>query len=342
MERDVIGTLSDSELFWRNKQEFLQSHGYMLRPRYRVGWIPSWKLDPTAHLLDAEDRLFFMVRRAHVMDARRISDNKLVLIKKVAANSQELQIGTYFSSIDLRQDPRNHCVPILDVLTDVEDTTVVYIVMPFLRHIASPDFDTVGSILTCVQQLLEGLVFLHEHNVAHRDCAYMNVMMDADAMYPRRFHPIAIYSLPDAVSTTAPVLPRESVPVTYYYVDFGISAIFSAPEDITRRVTGIDGQDQEVPELSDVVPYDPFKVDIFILGNLFRRRLLERYSNVGMLSPLVSNMIRQNPDERPNAIEALEQFSEIARGCGLCIDSGEQGSVASPWKPYRSMTLYIL
>ena len=36
-------------------------------------------------------------------------------------------------------------------------------------------------------------------------------------------------------------------------------------------VVGEDGRDQEVPELSDDIPYDPFKVDIFIIGNLFRR-----------------------------------------------------------------------
>ena len=35
--------LHHREIFWRDKQRFLQSRGYMLRPRYRPGWQPSWE-----------------------------------------------------------------------------------------------------------------------------------------------------------------------------------------------------------------------------------------------------------------------------------------------------------
>jgi hypothetical protein len=30
------------EVKWRNRQLFLESKGYMLRPRLRPGWTPSW------------------------------------------------------------------------------------------------------------------------------------------------------------------------------------------------------------------------------------------------------------------------------------------------------------
>ena len=30
------------ETFWREHQVWLESCGYMLRPRYRPGWEPSW------------------------------------------------------------------------------------------------------------------------------------------------------------------------------------------------------------------------------------------------------------------------------------------------------------
>ena len=55
----------------------------------------------------------------------------------------------------MRKDPRNHCVPILDVLDDPADPATSFLVMPFLRNIDDPEFDTVGSILQCVSQLLE-------------------------------------------------------------------------------------------------------------------------------------------------------------------------------------------
>lgn len=99
-------------------------------------------------------------------------------------------------------------------------------------------------------------------------------MMDASAMYPQGFHPIAPSLLPNDVSRLAPVMPRASVPVTYYYVDFGISTLFT-PEETNRMVTGLAGLDRDVPELSKDVPYDPFKVDIFILGNLFKQSFLD-------------------------------------------------------------------
>lgn len=35
-------SLSSYEITWRDRQQFLESKGYMLRPRLRPGWIPSW------------------------------------------------------------------------------------------------------------------------------------------------------------------------------------------------------------------------------------------------------------------------------------------------------------
>lgn len=37
--------LSELEIPWRDRQPFLQSRGYTLRPRYRPGWVASWTLD---------------------------------------------------------------------------------------------------------------------------------------------------------------------------------------------------------------------------------------------------------------------------------------------------------
>lgn len=36
------GGIEHWELFWCRHQPWLQTKGYMLRPRYRPGWIPSW------------------------------------------------------------------------------------------------------------------------------------------------------------------------------------------------------------------------------------------------------------------------------------------------------------
>ncbi|KAI8984970.1 hypothetical protein BD414DRAFT_578722 [Trametes punicea] len=75
-------------------------------------------------------------------------------------------------------------------------------------------------------------------------------------------------SLPDDISVPTPVLSRKDIPLKYYYVDFGISTRFM-PDEASKLVLGTEGLDRHVPELSNEVPYDPFKVDVFILGNLF-------------------------------------------------------------------------
>ena len=99
-------------------------------------------------------------------------------------------------------------------------------------------------------------------------------MMDGSAMFPQGFHPIWQSLLPDDTSTPAPFRPRAMVPVTYYFIDFGISCWF-IPGDTDRLVLGSKGLDGEAPELSDSVPYDPFRLDMFILGNLFRKQFLD-------------------------------------------------------------------
>ena len=101
--------------------------------------------------------------------------------------------------------------------------------------------------------------------------------MDATDLFPRGFHPMADISLPDDITRSAPTVSRSRVgpkAVTYYFTDFGLSTMF-APDETNRLVTGIHGLDRDVPELSDDIPYDPFKTDIFILGNTIRRTFIE-------------------------------------------------------------------
>ena len=46
--------LSSFETKWRDRQPFLESKGYMLRPRLRPGWTPSW-LSTGRRFFDCED-----------------------------------------------------------------------------------------------------------------------------------------------------------------------------------------------------------------------------------------------------------------------------------------------
>lgn len=43
---DDVFDISENEIFWIAHQRFLESHGYLLRPRYRPGWVKSWTSTP--------------------------------------------------------------------------------------------------------------------------------------------------------------------------------------------------------------------------------------------------------------------------------------------------------
>jgi hypothetical protein len=90
------------------------------------------------------------------MDATRIRDRKQVMLKKVLPEEgpHELSITRYFSSNELRDDPRNHCVPLLDLI-DTVDTKLdkKLMVMPFLRPFNHPRFQTFGEFVAFFMQI---------------------------------------------------------------------------------------------------------------------------------------------------------------------------------------------
>jgi len=246
--------------------------------------------------------------RLLLVDATRIADGKLVYIKQVQTNDRESRIALMLS---YSQDPSNHSVPILDTFVDDQDDSISYFVMPFLRLVDELPFFAIEEVLDFTDQILEGLVFMHSKGVAHRDCSAKNIMMDATDMHPRGFHPIRSGYLHD-VSTPATVIPRLMVGIKYYFIDYGISSYFP-PESQARLVFGVDGRDQDVPELSDEVPYDPFKVDIFTIGHVLRQLVRDSYSNCDFFVPLIESMMQHNPADRPSAEQALQHWRSIRR-----------------------------
>ncbi|KAI0040973.1 hypothetical protein FA95DRAFT_1527043 [Auriscalpium vulgare] len=305
------GSLYDHEIRWRDRAFFLESRGYLLRPRLRPGWQPSW-VGTNKRYFKVEDGITTPLRD-HLIDATRLSDGKMVYIKRVQTGDLESRIAIKLSTEALRSDPKNHSVPILDTFVDSEDSQISYIVMPFLKSLGRPEFEFIGEFLDFGEQILEGLTFLHENGIAHRDCASANIMMDASAMFPQGFHPISQSFLAD-MSDVAPSYSRLSAGVKYYFVDYGISSEFPLDSDpASRLVVGTLGRDQEPPELSDTVPYDPFKLDIFVVGNVFRREYYEVAANLDFLRPFVLAMTKQDPNMRPSAHELLEQWRLMRR-----------------------------
>jgi len=112
-------------------------------------------------------------------------------------------------------------------------------------------------------------------------------------MYPLGFHPVESIFLDDK-ETVASRISRLEAGVRYYFVDYGISSYFP-PGSRRELVVGIAGRDQDVPELSNNVPYDPFKVDIFTIGNVLRGEFQAVRFSLSLTVVVVSPLCRITP-----------------------------------------------
>ncbi|KAH8115230.1 kinase-like domain-containing protein [Phellopilus nigrolimitatus] len=338
IESDGSFSLLGSECWWRDRYDFLLSRGYQLRPRYHPGWKPSW-LEADIFPYACEDA--YKQIRETVMDAKRVQDGKIVAIKKFSADSQEARIGLMVSSSERLQDPTNHCVPIFDTFVE-EDNQTVFIVMPLLRRFNDPEFDHVDEAFDFVRQALEGLVYMHSQNVAHRDLSDANIMMDGRSLFdPDGFHPCQQHLTARDLSKAKPRSRNDVGRVKYYFTDFGISTYFG-DENEPRLVIGNVAQDEDVPELSLFIPYDPFRVDAFTLGMTFKRNLLDVYKNLLVLTPLIDEMTKEKPEERLTALQALELFNQLIRTCPgyahrWCLHSHDERSTVRFTRNIRSV-----
>ncbi|KAE9388563.1 hypothetical protein BT96DRAFT_927004, partial [Gymnopus androsaceus JB14] len=311
--------LTTSERQWSDIYSYLERRGYQLRERYRPGWVGSWIKEgmTTSDLLmrptwryEFEDAVP-APGPLTVLDATRISDGTPVALKLISMapeantpDSNEIETLQYLSSPALAESPRNHCVQMLDsfeIFTPVEMkqlslsgySNAFVAVFPFARHWKDIPFRLVWEVLEFVRQILEGLVFLHEHNIAHRDIRSENLMMDATSK---------------CFSPTKP-LDRIDTPVRYLLIDLGSSTKFKE----RRLVQFRHGWHKEIPEIYELdaegnrVPtrlYDPFKGDVFVLGMVLNRY----FGKISSLRPLFARMQDPSPSNRPSASEALALF----------------------------------
>ncbi|KAJ6599482.1 hypothetical protein B0H10DRAFT_2231300 [Mycena sp. CBHHK59/15] len=241
--------LNAVERWWRDHQQWLETCGYSLRPRYVLGWQGPANQEET------------MKSTSWVMDATRIKDDAVVALKLVELSdgvsvSKEERIMRLLNSEPLASHPDNPCPTLYDVL-DVpndprEPKASQIFVMPFLRKFDSPPFETVGEIMDFCGQAVRGLRFLHEHNIAHGDSHYMNIMLAANKMYPNGFYPgnpsYAHRTLD--VSARAKAFTRTQRPPRYYWIDYGLSSDEYQCSDPSGRlrVPYARGGDKDIPE----------------------------------------------------------------------------------------------
>jgi len=176
------GALAPNEQYWVRLQPFLLARGYRLRPRYDPQWQPSWMsktgrrqyflcedsiVDLVSTTLLFTFRFITQAQKMNAIDATRIEDGFKVVLKRIRRRSNERDIMDYLSSPAMRSDARNRTVPMLDVV-ELPDNEYLLLVMPHLRGFDTPPFHCYCEVVDAFRQFLQGLTFMHEHNVAHR------------------------------------------------------------------------------------------------------------------------------------------------------------------------------
>jgi serine/threonine protein kinase len=250
------------------------------------------------------------------MDATRSMDGEQVMLKSIPVirGRHELELTRRLSSPELRLEPRNHCVPLLDTLDLPGAYDQKLIVMPFLRPFDEPHFRTYGEFVAFFIQMCEvsqpPLVTRSEEwaeltaldpgspffarakyrpsvrlsasarkpvsdDITFRDCTANNIMLDPSGMYPQGFHPVQIDRRRDFKGKSQGY-DRTHRPPRYYLIDFGLSRQYSSRNAVDNPVRG---GDKSAPEHQLGRQCNPFHTDIYHFGNLIRLRFMKVYAH---------------------------------------------------------------
>ncbi|KAI0298949.1 hypothetical protein BC826DRAFT_1120991 [Russula brevipes] len=218
------------------------------------------------------------------MDATRVRDNLQVMLKRAlpADGPHELIINQQFSSPELAAMPHNHCAPLLDVVELQNAGLQKLMVFPLLRPFNQPKMQTFGEFVDFFTQICEGLQFMHERNVAHRNCTANNIMFDAPRMCPNGFHRVKI--------------------------DRNRNFQYASRDALDEPVRG---GDKSAPEHRSQTRCNPFQTDIYYIGNLVRQEFVEKYHGFEFMEGLIHSMTLEDPARRPSIEHVIQNFAEI-------------------------------
>ncbi|KAH9978287.1 hypothetical protein BJV74DRAFT_901150 [Russula compacta] len=291
----------------------------MLRPRYRPGWKPSWVgTNKSYHRLEDGQKNGLRL----CMDATRISDGRPVMLKRLVGEEgpYELQIDKLFSTEPLHSNPRNHHVQLLGVIELPNNPPIM--VHPLLRPFYKPPFQTFGKIchFLCTNMRGEcyGVPFMHENNVAHRDCTRENIMLDPSNMYPESFHAKVGIIVTRQRHIRGPDDLRGTFSSTLV---FPANVILPTDHHSTNHCVEATNLRRN-PGWQDV---QPVSMDVYYLGNLVQRSFMQlsdhicvrdtvltyesqKYHGFEFMEPLIADMVQSDPTQHPKMDEVVDRF----------------------------------
>ncbi|TRM70471.1 kinase-like domain-containing protein [Schizophyllum amplum] len=237
---------------------------------------------------------------------------RMVIIKAVPSDSSKWRIIDFLSSGARRDDPRNHTIPVVEIIHAQQYVFIVQACWDYSW--VFPPFDSVASRLEWCHQLFTGLCFMHEHGITHADIHSGNVLWNHDGARPSYF-----------LQDPCPKL-HSTFDARYAYIDFGaaVHSFDEADRHWTPRT--YPPEEYAAPEQILEIPIDRFAADIYNLGRVMEK---EMYNSMKQQHPvahemlkvahayadLIRVMISELPEERPSAQQALAflQKKVIAR-----------------------------
>ncbi|KAJ4000503.1 hypothetical protein F5050DRAFT_1837558 [Lentinula boryana] len=192
---------------------------------------------------------------------------------------------------------RNHTLPLLH---EIHYENLVFGVFPLVGSSFAPAwFSNIARALESMSQIMEGVAFLHDHLVVHRDLFLSNFLSSRrDGCWD-------------------PEQKQDFLRPRYYIIDFEWAVQFTPDSDpASRTVTGPplpwDIYRRPPPsEMRSELPYCPFKADVWQVGKSFMACILHIEHVVPDVLKLFRQMTADSAEDRPSAREAVTQLNKI-------------------------------
>ncbi|KAJ3911981.1 hypothetical protein F5877DRAFT_54661, partial [Lentinula edodes] len=237
---------------WLAFRDFFLSQGYILWTVEEPGtFVPpnSQQRTPDGFVYDALGATVDYHFYSEHWPARTTKHQDVLLI--LQSNPEEVTILREIAMGLKSGIDRNHTLPLLKLITCGELT---FGVAPLVGHnLTHSSFANLGQVLDAIRQILEGVVFLHDNLVAHRDLFANNIL----------------------TSCRSP--SNKFTWIRYHFIGFEHAVQFPKDSDPAKRVvvgSPISGKHYtrpSPPEMQRDEPYCPFKAEVWQVGGCLYR-----------------------------------------------------------------------
>ncbi|KAI5821840.1 hypothetical protein K523DRAFT_288636 [Schizophyllum commune Tattone D] len=207
---------------------------------------------------------------------------KVVSDGQDAQGINELKILKYLSREDLRTDPRNHAIPVVEY---IEHEQYVFAIFPKWTPFPRDDIRLPSTAIECCLQITEVLSFLHEKGVAHMGISPHNIVINYTG-----------HMIPDLT----PI--GEHLPVKYYLIDFGQSILLDDSSGPLVSPLQLAPHRTSAPEVDSGHPFDPLAADVYQSAVFMLEHFYDLTGFTSEFLPVLQAMT-SSPDERISITE---------------------------------------